>query len=214
VKRVKERDGEVHALDIGTGVRSSISLEPDTRDAMPCPKPSRIQYGRMGWLACSSLSGPLPGVCVLRPHAGSGLLAVLAARAGADSVVACDLHEPLAAAARRVSCVSCSACRSLRLIRIQLNLAGSWAFLQSPTFGTPTTIPLLALPRANAARKQPLTVHSAVFASHPPMPMLTTAAIITTAYSKQAGRLNYVENRMPEQSPCQTDFSQGTLTVA
>ena len=34
--------------------------------------------------------------------AGSGLLAVLAAGAGADTVVACDLHEPLAAVARRV----------------------------------------------------------------------------------------------------------------
>lgn len=34
---------------------------------------------------------------------GSGVLAVLAARAGASSVVACELHESLAAVARRVS---------------------------------------------------------------------------------------------------------------
>ena len=33
---------------------------------------------------------------------GTGLLAALAARAGAASVVACDLHEPLCAIARRV----------------------------------------------------------------------------------------------------------------
>lgn len=36
---------------------------------------------------------------------GSGLLSVLTARAGADSVVACDLHEPLANLARRVRVV-------------------------------------------------------------------------------------------------------------
>lgn len=34
--------------------------------------------------------------------AGSGLLAVMAARAGASSVVACELHDGLAAVARRV----------------------------------------------------------------------------------------------------------------
>lgn len=34
--------------------------------------------------------------------AGAGLLAVLAARGGASSVVACDLHPALAAVARRV----------------------------------------------------------------------------------------------------------------
>jgi threonine dehydrogenase-like Zn-dependent dehydrogenase len=33
---------------------------------------------------------------------GSGLLAVMAARAGASSVVACELHDSLAALARRV----------------------------------------------------------------------------------------------------------------
>ena len=49
--RIKAEQGEVHALDVGTG---------------------------------------------------AGLLAALAAHAGATSVVACDLHEPLCAVARSV----------------------------------------------------------------------------------------------------------------
>lgn len=43
---------------------------------------------------------------VLDVGSGSGLLAVLAAKAGASSVVTCELHEGLAAAARRVSSAS------------------------------------------------------------------------------------------------------------
>lgn len=39
---------------------------------------------------------------VLDVGTGAGLLAVLAARGGASSVVACDLHAGLAAVARRV----------------------------------------------------------------------------------------------------------------
>lgn len=43
---------------------------------------------------------------VLDVGSGSGLLAVLAAKAGVSSVVTCELHEGLAAAARRVSSAS------------------------------------------------------------------------------------------------------------
>lgn len=39
---------------------------------------------------------------VLDMGCGSGVLAMLAARAGADSVVACDLHEPICDVARKV----------------------------------------------------------------------------------------------------------------
>ena len=52
VKRVKEEDGEVHALDLGCG---------------------------------------------------AGLFAMMAAKAGATSVVACDMHEPLCVATRKAS---------------------------------------------------------------------------------------------------------------
>ncbi len=51
VRKVKEEDGEVHALDLGCG---------------------------------------------------AGLFAMLAAKAGATSVVACDMHEPLCVATRKV----------------------------------------------------------------------------------------------------------------
>ena len=52
---------------------------------------------------CKELDGEAHAIDI---GAGAGLLSVLAARAGADSVVACDLHEPLATVARRVSLVS------------------------------------------------------------------------------------------------------------
>jgi len=52
VKRVKEEEGEVHALDLGCG---------------------------------------------------AGLFSVMAAKSGANSVVACDMHEPLCVATRKVS---------------------------------------------------------------------------------------------------------------
>lgn len=35
---------------------------------------------------------------------GSGVLAVMAAEAGADSVVACDIHDSLCTVARQVHC--------------------------------------------------------------------------------------------------------------
>ena len=41
---------------------------------------------------------------VLDLGTGSGVLAVMAAKAGADSVVACDIHESLCATARQVKC--------------------------------------------------------------------------------------------------------------
>jgi predicted RNA methylase len=48
--------------------------------------------------------------------AGSGLLAVMAAQAGASSVVACELHDGLAAVARRVRLrLACPAFRLGRL---------------------------------------------------------------------------------------------------
>ena len=52
MKRIKEEEGEVHALDLGCG---------------------------------------------------AGLFSVMAAKSGATSVVACDMHEALCAAARKVS---------------------------------------------------------------------------------------------------------------
>ena len=67
VKRVKEEDGEVHALDLGCG---------------------------------------------------AGLFSVMAAKSGANSVVACDMHEPLCVATRKVrSPLSCSYGESLHYTR-------------------------------------------------------------------------------------------------
>lgn len=48
---------------------------------------------------CKAMDGEAHAIDI---GTGSGLLSVLAARAGADSVLACDLHEPLANVARRV----------------------------------------------------------------------------------------------------------------
>ena len=48
---------------------------------------------------CKALDGEAHAIDI---GTGSGLLSVLAARAGANSVVACDLHAPLANIARRV----------------------------------------------------------------------------------------------------------------
>lgn len=67
VQKVKEEDGEVHALDLGCG---------------------------------------------------AGVFAMLAAKAGATSVVACDMHEPLCVATRKVEpspalTQSHTSCRSL-----------------------------------------------------------------------------------------------------
>ena len=105
----------MHALDIGTGVVFSYCL--DGSNSLYA-SPGRCQYhvgvgggkeihrttcvimhAAHGVPNCFQCYGfQLPPPCI----AGSGLLAVLAARAGADTVVACDLHEPLAAVARRV----------------------------------------------------------------------------------------------------------------
>ena len=118
VKRIKQRDKEVHALDVGTGAALSKTLPWHGHGLIRrLPGLRAVSYGadrsakmdgdqvlrRVCTLhhAASSLA-TLPSTAGALHCTGSGLLAVLAARAGADTVVACDLHEPLAAVARRV----------------------------------------------------------------------------------------------------------------
>lgn len=72
---------------------------------------------------------------VLDLGTGSGLLAVMAAKAGANSVVACDIHESLCATARQVQCSNgmlLSDCKvmtpsSMRMLSVSLIMSGCTA---------------------------------------------------------------------------------------
>ncbi len=64
--------------------------------------PCRQAYQRAIGRAVARKKAEDGEVHTLDAGSGSGALAVLAARAGASSVVACELHEGLAAVARRV----------------------------------------------------------------------------------------------------------------